>query len=417
MKTISTFVTSLTLGVTALAASPPDLVVHEWGTFTSVQGGDGKLLAWQAQQVGDLPRFVYNWFNPGLNRETPPSLLFGKGGITSLQRMETPVIYFYSDRELNADVEVRFPSGTITEWFPQAAQIGACQPKTNTPANLAKSSAKESLVRWRNVRVKPNDATALKQMQTDTNGTHYFAARETDAAMLKVNNLAVTNAADEHEKFLFYRGSGNFATPLVVTTSSDGTVAVQNTGAKPLAHLFLLHVDNDGVEWAHLNRLAPKAKQRWRRLNTVPAENRVPLADFQKQIAAAMTVALKGEGLFPAEARSMVNTWSQSWFMESGVRVLYILPRDWADEILPLKISPQPLQTVRVMIGRAEVITPDLQSEIAALMKLHEAGNEPAGAKLQSHWKKLGRFAAPAARLAMQSNERENKRVASAKFE
>jgi hypothetical protein len=58
-----------------------------------------------------------------------------------------------------------------------------------------------------------------------------------------------------------------------------------------------------------------------------------------------------------------------------------------------------------------------LQSEIAALMKLHEAGNEPAGAKLQSHWKKLGRFAAPTARLAMQSNERENKRVASAKFE
>ena len=33
--------------------------------------------------------------------------------------METPVIYFYSDREQTVNVRVRFPHGLITEWYPQ----------------------------------------------------------------------------------------------------------------------------------------------------------------------------------------------------------------------------------------------------------------------------------------------------------
>src|SRR5262249_48947974 len=92
-----------------------DLVVHEWGTFTSVQGGDGILVPWQANIVGDLLKFVYSWMNAGLNRQPPFEMLMGKGGLTSLQRMETPVIYFYSGKDLTADVTVRFPKGRITE--------------------------------------------------------------------------------------------------------------------------------------------------------------------------------------------------------------------------------------------------------------------------------------------------------------
>src|SRR5580704_17146711 len=33
-------------------------------------------------------------------------------------RMETPVIYFYSPREVTARVKVFFPKGVITEWYP-----------------------------------------------------------------------------------------------------------------------------------------------------------------------------------------------------------------------------------------------------------------------------------------------------------
>src|SRR5690242_7357014 len=44
-------------------------VAHEWGTFTSVQGGDGVLLDWRPLQSSQLPKFVYDWRRPGLNRQ------------------------------------------------------------------------------------------------------------------------------------------------------------------------------------------------------------------------------------------------------------------------------------------------------------------------------------------------------------
>ena len=415
MKTILALLLLASAAPAFSANEPGNFTVHEWGTFTSVQGGDGVPLRWQASQIGDLPRFVYDWFHPGLGRQAPSQLILGKGGLSGLQRMETPVIYFYSDKEITADVEVRFPNGLITEWYPQAGQLGPSSLKTNENPGLKKHTAKENLIHWQNVHVLPtpanSDAASLLPMHT--NGAHYFAARETDSAYLRVNNLSPTNAADEFEKFLFYRGTGDFKTPLVVTTSDDGIVSVENTGATPLAHLFLLHVQDGRAEWAQLDGLAPQARQRWRRLNSVPVSERASLAQIQTQLGDAMAGALAGEGLFPAEARAMVKTWSNAWFTEEGVRVLYILPRGWTDEILPLKLKPQPQDLVRVMVGRAEVITPELQREIADQLKLANADDGPGKERLAGYWKKLGRFAGPAMQLANTLLERDqNKPVA-----
>src|SRR2546425_11761394 len=98
-------------------------VAHEWGTFTSVQGADGVLLDWRPLETSRLPKFVYDWTHAGLNRQ-PAGPLGPKSRMITLQRMETPVIYFYSPSELSVDISVRFPRGFITEWYPQAAQIG-----------------------------------------------------------------------------------------------------------------------------------------------------------------------------------------------------------------------------------------------------------------------------------------------------
>src|ERR1700691_6242175 len=75
---------------------------HEWGTFTSVQGGDGQLLKWSPSQSSALPGFVHR------------QMTFDKVGLVTLQRMETPVIYFHSSRDLKVDVNVRFPAGSMT---------------------------------------------------------------------------------------------------------------------------------------------------------------------------------------------------------------------------------------------------------------------------------------------------------------
>src|SRR5262249_25434146 len=82
------------------------LVAHEWGTFTSVQGSDGVLLDWQPLQTSRLPGFVYDWTKPGLNRRQAGPFAFTKRAMVTLQRMETPVIYFYSDRPETVDVSV-----------------------------------------------------------------------------------------------------------------------------------------------------------------------------------------------------------------------------------------------------------------------------------------------------------------------
>src|SRR5947207_1836012 len=124
MKTIHTFILLSALTTTAVAEPPRGLVVHEWGTFTSVQGADGALMNWRPLQTAELPKFVYDWSHPGYNRSPSSAMFVSKGGMVTLQRMETPVIYFYSDEEITANVSVKFPKGTITEWYPQARQIG-----------------------------------------------------------------------------------------------------------------------------------------------------------------------------------------------------------------------------------------------------------------------------------------------------
>src|SRR5271170_1266483 len=102
--------TPLSIGQEASTAS--DLVAHEWGTFTSVAGIDGAPVQWAPLSgTPDLPCFV--------DRLSTHNLKYALG----LVRMETPVLYFYSPRPLVASVQVAFPKGWITEWYPQATRV------------------------------------------------------------------------------------------------------------------------------------------------------------------------------------------------------------------------------------------------------------------------------------------------------
>src|SRR5262245_34957837 len=128
------------LGAARPTGDPPELVVHEWGTFTSIAGADGQAVRWMPQAgPTDLPCFVHrNRFNP-------------KGGLWGTVRMETPVLYFYAPRETNVRVRVQFHEGLITEWFPPAAVTPAAQPDI-----FKVPSAWESTIGWSDVTVAPN---------------------------------------------------------------------------------------------------------------------------------------------------------------------------------------------------------------------------------------------------------------------
>ena len=394
-------------------------VAHEWGTFTSIQGGDGVLLNWNGIETSDLPPFVYDWSRPGLERSSP--LVFSKSSGYSLQRMETPVIYFYSNKPLRVDVAVEFPLGRITEWFPQAAEIGPSSRPPNRLLTALDNTANRvglhpnpdlvtlfgeppvtnSIIRWKDVAILPAEehAKLARELPTAAERSHYFAARTEDAAFVRVNSIEPTNPAPEIEKFLFYRGVGNFQTPLEVTINESDQITLSNTGDAPLNQLFAMAIKGEHAMVMPLGQL-DAGQTRDLRLDTVNASR--PAGEALKDISRQMADALVAEGLYRTEAEAMVNTWRDAWFEDQGVRILYLLPRTWTDSVLPITLNPQPRELVRVMVGRAELITPGMEAQIRQCVEGFRQ-SDPAvkqAALRDFHAMKLGRFAPVGIRLA-----------------
>jgi hypothetical protein len=167
------------------------LTVHEWGTFTSVTRLDGRAAVWAPLQgPGDLPCFVERLGQGNYK------LFYG------MVRMETPVLYFYARSPLTLSVKVDFPKGWVTEWFPKASTVMPRAPDAVSPGN-------GSIV-WDKVEVLPHSTPNL---WTTQGASHYFAARNTDAAPVRIGG--------QWEKLIFYRGVGNFKVPLRVTHNTE----------------------------------------------------------------------------------------------------------------------------------------------------------------------------------------------------
>jgi len=430
MRTIPRFLKWLlaagSLGALLCGSSMSDksrpFVVHEWGTFTSVQGADGVLLDWRPLHTSVLPKFVYDWTKPGLNRKPTAALLFGKGGVVALQRMETPVLYFYAAAEQTVDVSVKFPKGLITEWYPQAQQIGpssvpappiitaldryahkaGAKPEFTFARMLENNVTPDSRARWMNVKILPaTQYPALAGvLPQDPSGSHYFSARATDSDYVQIASLGASKLPPENEKFIFYRGVGNFTTPLSVTMDAEH-LTLTNTGPAPLAGVLLLTLDHGAGNFISIGQLGPGEKQS---VPTSPAGELTPVHTLSDRLGDAMAQTLVNQGLYPREARAMVETWKDSWFEEDGVRILYVLPRVWTDQTLPLALDPAPRELVRVMVGRCEVLTSALEHRLRAALVDAAQGDAAARAQVVAEFKRLGRFAQPAFALAARNS-------------
>ena len=294
---------------------PNSLVVHEWGTFTSVAGPDGEAVEWAPLVApSDLPCFV-------------DKVAFGsKGWIPGTVRMETPVVYFYTAEDRTVDVRVRFRKGVITEWYPKADVCPMkIEPQTMRKENLV------SVAEWKNVQILPK---APETYPRESDESHYYAARDTDAAPLQVG--------DEREKLLFYRGVGMFAPPLSAAIHDDGDVTLDATSGN--VGDVVLFENKDG---------AISVKSLKVHGNNVKLPFRLSRSSANA-VHAHLVKLLVAHGLFTREAKAMVETWRDSWF-EEGTRVFYIAPREMVDGTLPLEISPAPTTVERVFVGRIEL--------------------------------------------------------------
>jgi hypothetical protein len=301
-----------------------DLVVHEWGTFTSVAGGNGAPVSWASLSTpSDLPCFVYRL-----------SAQCVKCNATSTVRMETPVLYFYSPDPATVSVHVELPSGVITEWYPKARGI---------PTDVTYGASGK--IDWEPVRIAP---AATPVLLHDGSDSHYYPARNTDSAALRVD--------DEQEKLLFYRGVAQEGVSLEAELLASGNLELRNTGAASIPFAVLFENRSGRLGYRVVRGLSGGA------VINLP-ELTANVADLHRDLASALVAA----GLFPKEAAAMIDTWRDSWF-EEGMRVFYILPRNAVDTVLPLKITPEPSATVRVFVGRVEVLSPAMRETLRAAL-------------------------------------------------
>jgi len=119
-----------------------------------------------------------------------------------------------------------------------------------------------------------------------------------------------------------------------------------------------------------------------------------------------LEIELVAAGLFPLEARAMVDTWSGHYFAGYGSRVLYIAPESYPETLLPLKISPSPKSQQRVFVGRIETILKAEEEEFEPIARrLVESKYTPSQksvrAQDQQYLKNLGRFSEPKVRAVI----------------
>jgi hypothetical protein len=328
------FLSLASLGATLAPGPTSSYTVHEWGTFTSIAGQDGRAQEWVPLNAPeDLPCFVER-YDPWL-----------KGRQFGTVRMETPVVYFYGADDLSVDVKVKFKDGTITEWYPHANVT----PRIITYGMIEHPGLTTSAT-WSGVHITPQ--APVETFPTEAGRSHYYLARETDAIPVHVGT--------QREKFLFYRGIGIFQPPISAKVGDAGTIAVKSPAGEPLGDLILFENRGGKMTFKVQHVAATEATL------TPPALGNgttPPTAELQKILIA--------HGLFPREAKAMVDTWRDSWF-EEGARLFYIASRQTIDDRLPMQLTPMPKQIERAFVGRMELVTARTEQDLTAAINARD---------------------------------------------
>ena len=357
---------ALLLYLALVASAHAQLIVHEWGTMTTVHGPDGqpqtRLNRIEPDEV--LPEFVHHFEPPQPNNVFSPFAPFVKGSGSPgrpdvTMRLETPVLYFYDPGNVVAgrsfDVRVQMRSGVLNDFYPRAhagLQRNGVDPGRNVkPISLDASWA--GTLAWNAVTL--DEAATVPQ----TSAAVWLAPRKVRAAKVRVG------AQGEH--YLFYRGLANLGALLstrhsrkVVTLDAPADTSWLRTTPTTISRVWLVDVRANGsLAFATRKDLMLSKDAAAEPLARI---DRFATTDFGKdrlaQLWASMKAELVAAGLYADEAEAMLATWQASYFSKPGLRVFYMVPRDWTNHYLPLELSV-PHAATRVLIGRIDLMTND----------------------------------------------------------
>ena len=357
------------------------LVVHEWGTFLAMNGSNGVTLDGMYHEEHALPAFVHARSRNELRM--PTSNLKG----------ETPVVYFYADRPLRVRVEVGFPGGLWTQWYPQADFLGPSLVQVGSPLH-----ARNGRIGW-SVDVVP-PAFADPRLQAAPSDSLWSYTRDVDAAYVVSADSAHPGSPKEWERFIFYRGLGEAKLPLAVRATNQGRLACDSASVNALTDVYVVRVEDNRGTFRYL----PSVRCGDQIAHAIPAMNRAqPVDRFATEIADDLAARLASHGLYVKEARAMVNTWRTSYFTTDGIRVLFVLPQSWTDRFIPMTIDPPPDELVRVMVGRIELLTPERERAAERAISNLTSSDPEVRARAFAALRDQGRYVEPIVRRTMES--------------
>lgn len=354
-------------------SNPPPMVVHEWGTFTSLQNEAGQAIGGINTDDEPVPKFVHRLANFLLLTPTEVPFFFFQGAPRChpdvTMRLETPVLYFHPPPSQPAahgvSVTARFRGGWLSEFYPDA-NANAPGVETNKTVFGPLRSSTVSTLAWNNLEVGgdwPGPVTS----------EHVWTSPRA------VKAAAVQTAHGEAEKFLFYRGVAHIDAPIAITQHADASELVlrsqcppEITGHEPLQVKSLWLVDISTSGKVAFRALPPVTLDAEGKTATKIASHFTP-GDYAKgnreKLKASLRDALVAEGLFDDEAQALLNTWELSYFKSAGRRVFFMVPRSWTDFYLSLTVST-PAEITRVMVGRIELVTPEQRNYLRQIAQM-----------------------------------------------
>ena len=387
-----TSLAALALAFPVRASDKNPVIVHEWGTFTSLQDENGQAIG--GINVDDEPVPFFVWGDGGRQIIAQhedglglPPYLEGKGLAANdsavTERLETPVIYIYPPNGKSPaavpslTVHVDFHGGILSQFFPLAKFEGLPLVKGTTLHRGALTESTTTSLTWMGVHLGSNRVVAT------TDNPVWTTPRETSAPILETNTPEPDGSDPQQdnftaEHFLFYRGVGHFDPPIHLQ-NSDGRGLINFSsryapaGIDRFAEGWMVEIRPDGScafrsvshgAWAvagdlGTNAFSPGISENFR-------EGDFDVNNLAK-LQASMREALMKEGLYADEASAMLRTWDVSYFKSPGLRFFYTVPREWTDHVLPLKITGAPTKITRVMIGRVELISDAQKAALARL--------------------------------------------------
>lgn len=364
MKRNSVFCLALVLSMFAASsagAAKDRLVIHEWGTFTSLQDDKGDVIAGVNTDDEPVPAFVHDIGNAVARSGSQMTPAFQanmtKGGIPRLHpdvtmRLETPVVYFHLPKgvdHMTLDFDVSFRGGWLSQYYPDA--------ESNTPyADIATkhiTPETSGALSWKGLEIgggKPGPATTESV---------WLAPRAVDASPVRTVN-------GESEKYLFYRGVGKLDKaflPVTAVREPNGGITLWTAGTAGHLKTWLVDVRDDGQIAYHAGGKPDKGIVFYGPFSGKDYHS-YSLLRLQNE----MLVQLAAAGLYRDEAQAMLKTWEHSYFKSPGRRIFYIVPPEWVEKILPVKVSV-PADITRVMVGRVELVNPRHQIALSEMKR------------------------------------------------